>query len=53
MVLYALVCPEQNSSKIDSLHVYKQYLVGNTFLTNAEIDEIVTSFFAQGAKKLY
>ena len=53
MVLYALVGIEQNSSKIDCLHVYKQYLVGNTFPTNAEVDKIVTSFFAQGAKKLY
>ena len=31
-------------SKIDSLYAYTQYLVGDTFLTDAEIDEIVMSF---------
>ena len=45
VVLYALVCTEQNSSKIILLEVIEQFLVGNTFATDGEIGQMATPIF--------
>ena len=44
MVLYAIVCPELNSSGIHQFNAQEQYLLGNTFPTDAEITEMATPF---------
>ena len=49
VVLYALLCPDLNSSKITQLEVIEQYLVGNTFANDGEVGEIATPLFKRSA----
>ncbi len=41
-VLYAIICPELNSSEINQVEVQEQYLIGGAFLRGAEIVAMAT-----------
>ena len=49
LVLYALLCPDLNSSKITYLKVIEQYLIGNTFANDGEVGEMATPLFKRRA----